>query len=25
LNVDGATVGISFAEIGRARLAPQWP
>ena len=25
LNVDGATVWVSFAEIGRARLAPQWP
>ena len=24
LNVDGAMVSVSFAEIGRARLAPQW-
>jgi ribosome maturation factor RimP len=25
LTVDGATVRVGFAEIGRARLAPQWP
>lgn len=25
LNVDGAMVAVKFAEIGRARLAPQWP
>ena len=25
LNVDGAMVAVSFAEIGRARLAPLWP
>ena len=25
LSVDGAMVGLEFAEIGRARLAPQWP
>jgi ribosome maturation factor RimP len=24
LNVDGAMVAVSFAEIGRARLAPLW-
>jgi ribosome maturation factor RimP len=24
LTVDGATVSVSFADIGRARLAPQW-
>lgn len=24
MNVDGATVAVPFAEIGRARLAPQW-
>ena len=24
LNVDGAMVAVPFAEIGRARLAPQW-
>jgi ribosome maturation factor RimP len=24
LNVDGAMVSVKFAEIGRARLAPQW-
>src|SRR5476649_2557822 len=24
LNVDGAMVSVRFAEIGRARLAPQW-
>jgi len=24
LNVDGTTVEVPFAEIGRARLAPQW-
>jgi ribosome maturation factor RimP len=25
LTVDGAMVAVTFAEIGRARLAPQWP
>ncbi|HEV7986413.1 MAG TPA: ribosome maturation factor RimP [Steroidobacteraceae bacterium] len=25
LTVDGAMVAVAFAEIGRARLAPQWP
>jgi ribosome maturation factor RimP len=25
LTVDGAIVAVTFAEIGRARLAPQWP
>ena len=25
LSVDGARVILDFAEIGRARLAPQWP
>src|ERR1700693_1491919 len=25
LKVDGAMVAVTFAEIGRARLAPQWP
>jgi ribosome maturation factor RimP len=25
LNVDGAIVEVRYAEIGRARLAPQWP
>lgn len=25
LMVDGAMVAVAFAEIGRARLAPQWP
>ncbi len=25
LSVDGSTIRVSFAEIGRARLAPQWP
>jgi ribosome maturation factor RimP len=25
LTVDGAIVTVNFAEIGRARLAPQWP
>ena len=24
LNVDGAIVAVPYAEIGRARLAPQW-
>jgi hypothetical protein len=24
LNVDGAMVAVSFAELGRARLAPLW-
>jgi ribosome maturation factor RimP len=25
LTVDGAIVTVTYAEIGRARLAPQWP
>ena len=25
LNVDGVMVAMRYAEIGRARLAPQWP
>jgi len=24
LNVDGAIVAVRYAQIGRARLAPQW-